>query len=419
MFKERLIKILTKMFYVMFALAVSVALWFYVEISENKVQTSEVSGIGVVFKNEEVLRDKGLLLSSILTENLSITFQGSRTDLSNLTVQGALSVEVDLGNVPSAGTHLLAYRIVWPQSVNSSDVSILGQTASRIAIEIDRILDRQIPVKVNYTGGTASDDLMADPVEYDPQTITVWGPEKIVSQIHYVFVPILRENLSTTITDEFEFILLNEHEDEIDEVLRESIELSQETIRVTIPIRQIKEVPLRVNLVHGAGSSDVNTTVDIQPKTIKISGDPVAIREIDHIMLGTIDMLSFGLTDTFQFPVIILQEHINNVSNEPVATVLVEVLGVETTIRVTSNLHTINTPPGYRSEILTQSLDVRLRGPAEVLALITSMNVRVVADLTDIGTGTTSVIARIYIDGIDAEIGAYGEHRITVTITAE
>ena len=418
MFKEKLSSITIRILYVIFALVVSVALWMYVEITENEVQIREITNIERVLKNEDVLLSKGLLISSIETELVSITFEGSRSDISRLAAQGALTVEVDLASIASPGVARLAYEIIFPQGVNRDAVRILGQSPSRITMMVDRVLVRTIPVRVSYTGGAASDDLLADTVEFDPHTITARGPEEIVSKIHYVRVPILIENLSTTYTDDLEFIMIGEDDEELDEELRESVEFSQDTISVTVPIRAIKDVTLTVDLFHGAGTSDAITSVAIQPTVVKVMGDPEVIRDFNSITLGTIDMLSFGLSDTFAFPISIPQ-HITNISGETEALVHVEVLGLYIAFRSTSNLQTVNEPSGHRADILTQSLDVRLRGARDDLELVTPMNIRVVADLADMGPGPNRVRAIVYIDGIEADIDPVGDYEITVTIVAE
>ena len=422
MLKEKIKKILTKVFYILFAVMVSLALWFYVEITENEMQKQEVSGIEIVYKNEDVLRDKGMIISERITENISLTFEGPRSDIAKLATRGAVTVEVDLAGILNAGPAFLLYEIIFPQSVNTNAVTIAARSANRVTLVVDRISARDVPVRVHYTGGTASEELIVESPEYDPQMITVRGPEEIISGIHYVYVPILRENLQATITEEFEFILIDINDEELHENLRESIEFSQETIRVTIPIREIKDVPLAVILSHGASTSEANTVSRITPEFITISGDPDAIRDINSLTLGTIDMLSFGLTNTEEFRIIV-PEYVTNLSGEASATVSVDVLGLDIAFRSTSNLQTVNTPPGFRADIITQSLDIRIRGKEEDLALVNFINIRVVADLTDMGSGTMTVPAKVYFDGIAADIDAVvvggGDYKITVTIVPE
>jgi len=418
MFKDKLVKISTKALYIAFSLLVSFSLWMFVELYENDELVREITGVEVDTLNMDVLRSRGLLITSIEPETVSITFEGPRTEISRLTASGAVKVEIDLAGITSIGTAHLSYEVVYPTRVNTRTVNIVASSPARITLEIDRELEKPIPVRVNYTGGTASDELIAEAVEYDPQTIMVRGSEIAVSQISYIYVPILIENLSGTYVDDLEFELYDENDERLDDSLRESLIFSQETIRVTIPIREIKDIPLTVELSHASGTSAQNTSIEIQPRTIKVSGDPDSIRDFNNIMLGTIDMSRFDLTTTEAFSIIV-PNHLTNISGETEALVSVDVLGLEIAYISTSNLQTINTPAGYRDEILTQSLDVRIRGAAEDLINLTPMNIRVVADLRDMGTGTTWVQAKVFIYGTEADVGAVGDYRITVTVARE
>jgi len=419
MLKERLSKISMRIFYVIFAVVVSVTLWMYVEITENDIQPIDVSGIDIVLRNEDILRDRGLLITSMTPEQLTFRVEASRADISRLTVSGALIVEVDLSPVTSAGPTDLPYEIIFPPMVSINTESILSRSATRITVMVDMVQEKQVPVRVDYRGGTASEDLMADTVVSDVHSITVWGPERVVSKIQYVRVPIYRENLMTTYTDDLEFLLIDDNGEVIDDEFRESLVFSQETIRITVPIREIKEIPLVVNLSHGASTSDANTSWDVEPSVITVSGDPEVIRDLNHIMLGTIDMQLIERSDTTEAFPIIIPNHITNISGETEAIVHVKTMGLDIAFRSTSNLHVTNIPPGYRAEILTQSLDIRIRGVSEELALVSPMNLRVVANLADMSPGTTMATASVYIDGIEANIDPVGEYFLTVTITAE
>jgi len=418
MIKEKLKKILTKTFYVIFAIAVSIALWVYVEITENEIQTQVVPNIRIDYRNEDVLRDRGMLVTRSLTENLTLTFEGPRAYLSRLAAPGALSVEVDLSNIMSTGANQLTYEIIYPPQVNVNAIDIRSRSATRITLEVDRVSDRQIPVVVNYMGGTAADYLIPEAAEFDPPMIRISGPDGVLSMIDHIYVPILRENLSASITEDFDFILVDDNGEELSEELREALEFSHDTVRVTIPVRQIKDLALTVLLSHGVGTSEDNTNWSVTPQFVTVSGDPEVIRDLNQITLGTIDMLSLELSDTRPFPIII-PEHLTNMSGETTAQVHVEVFRLSIGYHSTSNLHTINIPQGFRDDIITQSLDVRIRGREEDLVQVGSMNIRVVADLTDFGAGHNSVPVNIYIDGIDVAIDVVGDYRIFVTLTAE
>jgi len=405
----------SKVFYMLFSLLVAVALWMYVEIWVNQEDTYPVPNVPVVFKNNDILRDRGLLISSVNPETVSLEFDCPRTVATRLTKE-TLSVEVDLESITKAGATYLSYEIIYPTGIDTDLISAQRGTVSRISLLVGRLLDLPVQVKVDYRGGTASDDLIAEAEEYDPQTIIVSGPEEVVSKIKTAYVTVPRERLSATYFGDLGFTLLDENGEELDEDLLGPVTTTPDMIHVTIPIRQMKDVPLSVALMPGAGATDQNTNVIYEPSFIKVAGDPDAIRDINFITLGTIDLVRFREMSATEAFTIIIPNHLTNLSGETEATATVEIFGLEVDYYSTSNLHVINKPADYEAEVRTQSLDVWIRGRREDLDQISLANIRVVADLTDINLGTSRVQAKVYLDGTDADIGAVGEYRITVTI---
>ena len=109
---------------------------------------------------------------------------------------------------------------------------------------------------------------------------------------------------------------------------------------------------------------------------------------------------------------------VENLSGETTATVQVEVLNMATARISATNITTRNAPENNEVNIITQSLDVLLRGPENLLGNITSDNIRIVADLSELGgaTGTMSVSAKVYIDGY-SDVDAIGTYRISVEVS--
>ncbi|MCL2249775.1 MAG: hypothetical protein FWC13_10955 [Oscillospiraceae bacterium] len=419
MLKEILKKLPSRIFYILFALVVSVALWMYIEITENEEQTFNVSNIDINFTNEDILRDRGWV-PVIQTENLTLTFQASRADMARLTASGALSVDVNLANVQRTGEVQLDYTINWPPFVNQNAVTVARRAPMLISLHIDREVEVQIPVVVTYTGGTANEDLVAEEPQFEPQFITVRGSEEVVSRINTAYVPVLRESLSSTITEDFEFLLIDDYGEELEENLFDSMILSHYTVRVTIPIREMMLVPLHVELFHGSTTTELNTNRVIDPSHVLVSADPEIIRELNAFTLSAIDMTTFGTSTTLQFPIIIPPDiGIENISGYTSATVYITVVGLDIAYRNTSIIHVSQPPPGFEANVLTQALLITLRGHADDLAQIGSENIRVFADISELGQGTSTVAATIFIDGIDAPVDVIGSYNITVTISPE
>ena len=407
------------MFYIVFAVIISVALWFYVEITENEMLPHVISDIEIVLINEDILRDR-LLLADVITEPLTLGFEASRADINRLAAPGAITVEVDMSTINSTGFVELIYSVVWPIGFNPNNIEGISWSTDRIRIDVDRLAEQQIEVRSSYDGGTAADDLYATEPELDPNTITVSGPESIVSRIKYAYVPILRENLDATLVDELEFILIDENDEIFEHDQLELLSFNHELIRVVVPIRQIKTVPLLPNFSFGSSTSEENVIWNIEPSpVVTISGDPEVINLIGHIPLPTIDLndftdLTFSEVFTIPFP-----NYVTNASGELEATVHIQLTGLELEVISTPNVQVINVPYGYSFVRLTQSVDITLRGTAEELAEITPMNLRVFADISDLSAGTSRVLARVAIDGLDVNVDAVGDYHIFVRLFAD
>ena len=413
----------SKIFYIVFSLLIAAVLWIYVELNENRIIPHRIENIPVEFINEDVFRDRNLMISGHEQKTITLTVDCTRSVSSRLTNRTVTAV-VDLSAITSNGNYLQPYTIVYPQDVGSGDVSRPTKSVEYIALDVDIMHDRIIPVEVIYNGGTASSEFIAEKEEFSPQYVTVFGPEAVVSRIDKAKVIIIRENLSTTYRDELPFVLIGDDGQELDSDSFDSLTFDQDRIRVTVPISMLKQVALQVELMYGAGATAQNTFVTIDPPSISVSGDPDTVSDYNIINLGTIDVSRFDSSYADTFPIVI-QNAFTDVSNIKEALVTVEVRGLEIKHLSITNIHVVNTPRDLEAIIISQSVDVRIRGKREDLDRLTAdsseeigapLSVRVVADISDYSAGTARIPARVHIDGDVGDIGAVGDCRITVSL---
>ena len=406
----------SKIFYIAFSILVSFALWMYVEINENQIQSIEVRDVPIVFLNKEILNDRGLFITSISPETITLTFECPRSAATKLT-NSTLSAQIDLSGVTRRGSVPLRYEIIYPSGIDLNAITGPFKSVDRITLSIDEFSTKQIHIDAPYKGGVA-DGFLQDPVECIPTTVTVSGPSNVMSRIEAARVDINRENLSSTYTDDLPVILLDESGNELDRTLRGQLTLSDEKAHINIPIRMLKDVVLNVERIYTSGATEQNTIVTISPPTITVAGNPEDLRDYNSINLGTIDLTRFEFTATEAFQIVI-PNNFTNITGTTEASVLVDIHGLELKYFSVSNIHTIFEPPGYTAEIVTQSVDVRIRGKAEDLADVTEANIRIVTNLNNLGPGTHRLLSTVHVDGIDANVGAVGNCYITVTIREE
>ena len=404
----------SRIFYIVFSILVAFTLWVYVEISLNETVRHRVTEIPITFINEEVLRNSNFIMSSATPRNVTLTFIDCPRTVRPRLNRDTISITVDLAEITSTGYSLLPFELTLPQGIRPSDFSDISRSINNITLSIDRLLDMPIPVDARYTGSVA-EGFIAGETEFIPQTIMIDGPESIVQRISKVWVPIEREYLSATFTDNLPFVLLDENGEELDDELRGNLAFSQDTIRVTVPVSTIKDIVLRVDRISSAGANLENSLVTIRPSVITVSGDPENLMDFNSLVLGTVDLSSFASVYTNMFPIALPNDLINH-SGETQALVEIEIVGLDVRVISVPNPRWVNAPPDHTVSTITQTHDVRIRGKEADLEKLTESNIRVVADLTDYGPGIHTIPARVYIDGDVGDVGPIGSYAITVRI---
>jgi hypothetical protein len=413
MVKDRLRKIYTsKAFYIVFSILASVTIWLYISYIEDPDKTVTIKGIKVEFLNGDYVTERGLVITHIETSTLTLGFRGRRNTVTKLSSTN-VSATVDLSEIKSTGVYQLDYDIVYPIDFNASAVTISSRSASFIQVTVDNLVKKDIPVYGSFNGSVA-EGYQADPLELAPSVITVSGPQEIIKKIASAWVYVSRENLSKTVEDNLPFKLMDEDGNQINS---DKLVFSQNTIHVTVRVKKVKEVPLTVTYITGAGADESNTVAVIKPATITVAGDAETLDGYNQIVLGTVDLTKFESTTTLTFP-IVLPNDTTNLTGTTEAEVTITVSGLESTSLRATNIDTINTPAGYATTVVTKDLNVLLRGREEELRRVRPSNIRIVADLSGLGatTGTYSVPAKVYVDGGFETVGAIGEYKVTVKL---
>jgi hypothetical protein len=183
-----------------------------------------------------------------------------------------------------------------------------------------------------------------------------------------------------------------------------------------------KTVPLFVELIEGGGLTRSGVDVMIEPRSVRIAGNPEQLEWLNNIPLATINLSQLG-ADYYDTLVIHYPEGVRNLDHIDEAQISVRITTPSREI-VTANIivQGLVTPDGYTHTLVTNSISVTLRGPAEYLEQILPGNVRVVADFTGVeitSPGRQRQPAAIFIDGFDS-VGAFDRgYDITIEVVPD
>ena len=417
MIKERISKLFEKRgFCIVLSLLLSVVLWAYVEYVENPDTTQQINNIPVEYVGGEELTENNLLVTDKDLTTVNISFIGKRNMVSHLS-RSNLTVTVDLSEVldegGQAGVYQLSYVVNYPEGVTG--VTVNDASADYVSITVEKLITKPVEVRTTFDGDIADGFRAGDPV-CSMKNVLVSGSQAIVSNVSYALAAITGSDLSDTVEQEVELILIDIDGNEVD---REQLTLSEQTAVVTMEIEMIKEVTFSVNLVEGVSATSRNTTINYSASGVTLAGDPEILSDVNQITLGTIDLTDFAVTSSYTFPVTI-PNGTENLTGVTTVTVTVEVVGQSIKRLSAKNISYKQATEGYTVTIVTQSLDILLRGPEASLEEVTADNIRIVADLSSIGNavGTFTAPATVYVDGFP-DLDPIGEYKVVVTIEAE
>lgn len=394
---------------------IAISLWVYVVTTVTPEDSQWIRNIPVTFTNEDGLfSDRNLTLTKGRNATVDLKVYGKRQDLLKLN-NSNITITVDLSDVLGPGSWPLRYTVEMPETVSDNDISIESRSTYEIDVQVDLLSVKEVPVQAVFQGSVA-DGYVQDSIELEYDTLEISGPQDQVSKVDHAEVVLERTNLSKTVSDSLAYTLVDA---DGGEVVSDEIHCNVDKIGVMMTVSMVKELPLTVQFIDGGGATEEHVVSSIEPSTITVKGSAEDLEGLNSLNIGNIDLSTIPTNTSYtgNFS-IVLPDNMTNLTGEEMAKVTVELKNLkEKTFRVT-NLELANTPSNLKATLGTVSLQIKLRGPSDVIDTITASNIRAVADLSSVGTSTGqfSVPVDVYVDGF-SDVGAMGSYNVLVSIS--
>lgn len=394
---------------VLLSVLLAIAFWAYVRAAVDPSGTVNIHNVRVETTGANVLASQGLAVSEITPQVVELQVEGPTSARTNLLRnRSGLYVRVDVSSCVE-GENTLRWREVWPEGINTDDLTAQRST---VTVKVEKLYSKTFDIRFRLEGKVAGDYQMGTPA-IEPAEVVVSGPVEQVNQVDRVEAVLRTAELSERFAGDLELIPVDKQGKSLADL---ELTLSAESAYVVVPVVMTKKVPLTVNLLPGGGATEDDALLDIEPKTIVVSGAEADLEGLEEISLGSISLSDVVGANTFTRP-IALDPSLTNESGLTTATVTVTVEGLDTEVFAVNNIRTTSPPEGYTAELVTQSVLVTVRGPAEDLANIDASQIRVVANLSGVTTeGNQQVLARVYLDGTGT-VGVIGEYSVSVNIS--
>jgi len=405
----------SKYFWMALSLIVSLVLWGYITSSEESAQQQTYTGIPVVFTGEDAIRaNRGLIISDVDTTSVTVKITGNRRALSAFN-RSQLRAAINVSPVTQSGEMRWVYELTFPSGVDTSSFTY-EYYPETINFTVEKEASKRIPVEGVFEGNAAEGFIANnDTLTFEPAMITVYGTESELSQIDHAWVVLSGENVSSTITENLAYTLVDEDNNELQ---LSHVTTSVESITTTLSVNTIKKIAIALDIIPGGGATEANCDISMDVTEITLSGDADELANMEKLTIGSIDLSDYEEDFELTFP-IQLAEGVQCPSGETEVVVSVKFKDLVMKEFEVTDVRYTNLKEGYRAEIVTNKLTVNIRAPQETLDKINAQDIRAVADLTDYTSvsGYVKVPAKIYVDGVTGA-GAVGDYVLTINLTA-
>lgn len=287
-----------------------------------------------------------------------------------------------------AGEHSYQVFMDAPEGVKVESIS-----PSNVVLKLDTVKDKIVPVLVSITGTPASGYVLGNPV-ITPPVVNVRGPTSILEKLEDVSVEVdvtgARETMRVARPVTFKdtqgrgIFATNPN--------LESLQSFPNTVEVIVPIyakgTSSKMVPLKANTRGLPASGLTVRLVTPLPSQVQLMGDEGALRDIQQLSLGTIDVSGITSNKVVDIPLntislpegvffsegttITVMVHIGPISVDKV------IKGIPVGIR--------NIPQGLSAEPIS-SIDITVNGYPDILEAIRSGDISAWIDATALEEG--------------------------------
>ncbi len=397
-----------KAVYIVISILVAFVFWLYVDNTGSGERDIRLYNIPVTFVGEsEELADRGLMLVSGDDATIDLRLQGRLPVISKIN-KNNIRIQVDVSNIVSTGTHTLNYKVIYPDNVSQNSVSIVSASLYAVTVEVGELCSRSIEIIADVNGAVA-DGYMLHKCEITPEKLVISGREEDVNKIDHALVEITLQNTTTSYSEYLHYTLIDT---DGNAVKNDKLQVSEDKVRVEVPVVILREIPLDVEFIENGGSSKADIDYTIVPESIMISGEEHTLDKLQAIILEKIDLSRLIGDETLEFDIPVPGGCINE-SGTNTAKVKIRFKDVATRTYECGNITFINVPEGYTTTAVTRAIDVTLRGKQAALDQLNAENIRIVVDLSDKtpANGTYTEKAKVYVEG-SADIGAIGTYQI-------
>ncbi len=383
-------------------LLIAFFIWFYAVKNDTALFEEYFSSIPV-----DIVNQSGFSVLSGDDVTVDVTLSGKRSVISRVSASD-IRAYIDMSSVSSAGKYKFDIQYELPNGV-----ALVKSTSNSITVYADNTSSVSVPVKTEITNFMLEDgyELGRNDITTDIQSITVTGPESVISQVEYARISADIGHVTRTVTYSGNITLVDSAGNT---VTNSYIKTNVSYVTATIPVYKYRDVPITVTYKYGY-FNDQNVTAAADPASVRIKGEADAV---DAVKLEyEIDEKKIS-GDTVYTVSITLPDGVRNVNAVESAAISVGLKGISSKSLSVYNI-SVKNPAGITYEPVTGPINITVQGDASLVSKLSSLNITAVIDLTSQGSvsGTAMVpVTFVFSSPYAGRVYEVGTYSVSVKI---
>lgn len=271
--------------------------------------------------------------------------------------------------------------------VHRKPVQVVQSSPQELSLFLEPLVERDIPVEVKLQGHPALGFMARQPT-FAPHTITVSGPQSLISQVVRSLVTVPVDKQQENVSGDFVSMPVDETGKRVDyvQVLPRAV-----TVQVTIEqLANIRNLPVRIVLAGQPAPGYRVGSVEIEPPVISVFGrSDVLQNALDYLETELIPLdgasSSFTTTSALQVPegltVLLTPQVMIKVNLEPVESKM--------TVQLIPEIQGLGA--GLTTTLVPGTVQLLLVGPFEAVEQLDPADIWISLDLTDLTPGEYTI----------------------------
>lgn len=358
----------------------ALVLWFYVSGVESPTYEKTFPALALELVGGDLLLSQyQYTVISGYQFSVDVTLTGKRSDLNKISAED-IEVFADLLSINGAGKNELSVQISPPNGM-----TVQSYEPRFVTIYVGKPTAKELPITVNATYSVPSNYLLG---EYrfvadngnEITSVKLSGPENELDKVDRAQIDVNFGALNSSVEARGKIVLLDKNGNA---VTNQYIKSNISEVIVTLPVYTYKTVELAVKQTYGT-FTDNQLSFVITPATISVKGEPELLRDLDEILVSTINEREIDGTRSYQFT-IPLPAGVENADTTNIARVAATLKNVVShTVSLQDADHITFTPPGngllYKTPL--KPVNIKLIGVDNTVLNATELDLIVKVDLS-------------------------------------